>query len=82
MACQAMHMTVTIRNPAIGKQDGDLVQRLRGVRPEVPHHLRTFQVALRQAFLGVDKIGKLQRVADKEYTGVLLQQCPSCNSSV
>ncbi|MNG09668.1 hypothetical protein D3C84_930950 [compost metagenome] len=76
MAAEAVHVTVAVRDTPIREQDGDLVQRLRRVRPEVPHHLCTFQVALRQAFLGVDEIRELQRVANEEHWRVIAHDVP------
>ncbi len=55
----AVHVPIAVRNTAVGEQNGDLVQCLRRVRPEVPHHLSAFEIALRQALLGVDEVRKL-----------------------
>ncbi|MNM77068.1 hypothetical protein D3C81_889100 [compost metagenome] len=76
MAAEAMHVTVSIRDTPVGEQDGDLVQRLGRMRPEVPHHLRAFQVALRQALLGVDKVGEFQWVTDEEHWSVVANDVP------
>ncbi|MCY1436439.1 hypothetical protein D9M71_525650 [compost metagenome] len=46
------------------------------MRPEVPHRLGTFQVALRKTFLGVDKVGKLQRVTNEEHWRVVTDDVP------
>ena len=76
VATEAVHVTVAVRNAAIRKQNGDLVQRFGRMRPEIPHHLRTFQVALRQTLLGVNEVRKLQRIADEEHWRVVANDVP------
>ncbi|MNF54933.1 hypothetical protein D3C84_363770 [compost metagenome] len=76
VAAEAMHVTVSIRDTPVGEQDGDLVQRLGRMRPEVPHRLGTLQVALRQTLLGVDKVWKLQWITNEEHGGIVANDVP------
>ncbi|MNI67131.1 hypothetical protein D3C73_1227430 [compost metagenome] len=76
MAAKAVHVTVAVRDAAIGKQNRDLVQCLRGVRPEIPHGLSTFQIALRQTLLGVDKVREFEWVTDEEHGCVVAHDVP------
>ncbi|MNE29201.1 hypothetical protein D3C80_1226750 [compost metagenome] len=76
VAAKAMHVAIAVRNATIGKEDGDLVQRFWGMRPEVPHHLSVLQVGLRVALLGVDKVRELQWVANEEHWRVVTDDVP------
>ncbi len=38
VAAETVHVAITVGRTAIGKQDGDLMQRFRRKRPEIPHH--------------------------------------------
>src|ERR1700730_12426106 len=76
MAAEAIHVPVTIGSTAIGEQNGDLMKRSRGQRPEVPHHRRRFQISLRVALLGVNEVTKFQRVADEKDWCVISDQVP------
>jgi hypothetical protein len=76
VAAKAVHVAIAVRNATIRKQDGDLVQRFGRMRPEVPHHLRAFQVALRQALLGVDKVREFQRITNEEHRRVVANDVP------
>ncbi len=76
VATEAVHVAVAVRNATIGEQNGDLVQRFRRVRPEIPHHLRAFQIGLRQALLGMNEVREFQRVTDKEHGGVVAHDVP------
>ena len=76
VAAEAVHVTVAVWNATVRKQDRDLVQRLRRVRPEVPHHLRAFQVGLGQTFLGVNEVREFKRVTDKENRRVVPDDVP------
>ncbi|MNP01759.1 hypothetical protein D3C76_935860 [compost metagenome] len=46
------------------------------MRPEVPHRLCTFEVALWQALLSVDKVRELEWVANEEYRRVVANNVP------
>ena len=71
VASVAVHVPVAGRVAPVTHQIGDLVDRLRGVRPEVPLHLLAAQVGGRVALLRVDEVGELQGVVDEEYGGVV-----------
>ena len=71
VAAVTVHVAVRPRGTTVGKQYGDLVYRLRGERQEVPEHVRVLEVRRRVPLLGVDEVGELQRVADKENGGVV-----------
>ena len=61
---------------AVRHEDGDLVQRLRRLRPEVPHGHGAPQVRLRMPFLGTDEVRELVGVANEEDRGVVPHQIP------
>ncbi|MNF77545.1 hypothetical protein D3C84_596950 [compost metagenome] len=52
------------------------MQRLWRMRPEVPHRLSAFEVALRQTFLRVDKVREFQRITNEEYGRVIADNVP------
>ena len=66
MAAITVHVAVTGGQTAIAKQDCNLVQRLRVERPKIPLHISIPQVSLGMAFLGVNEVGELMRIADEE----------------
>jgi len=53
-----------------------LVQRFGNEAEEVPESIGIFHVRLRVALLGVDEVGKLQRVADEEDRRVVAHHIP------
>ncbi|MNP59319.1 hypothetical protein D3C76_1543060 [compost metagenome] len=63
MAAKAMHVPITIRHAAVAHDDGDLVQGLWQVGPEVPVVLRAAHTGARVALHGVVEVRKIQRVA-------------------
>jgi len=76
VTAEAVHEPITIGDATIGKQDGDLMQRLGRVRPEIPHHLRALQIAPWVTLLRMDEIRKFQRIADEEDRRVVTHQVP------
>ena len=71
VASVAVHVPVAGRVAPVAHQISHLVDRLGGVRPEVPLHLLAAQVGGRVALLRVDEVGELQGVVDEEYGGVV-----------
>ena len=55
----------------IREEDHDLVDRLRVLGEVVPEHVGVLQVGLGITLLGVDKVGELSGVTDKEHGGVV-----------
>ena len=73
---EAVHVAVARRDAAVGHDDGDLVQRLGQVGPEVPVVLGVAQVGARVTLDGVVEVGELQRVAEEEDRGVVADDVP------
>ena len=67
----SVHVPVAVRGAAIRHQDGDLVESLWGVAPEVPSHVGVLHTRLRVSLLAVDEVRELDRVLDKEHGGVV-----------
>ena len=76
VAAEAVHVAVAVGRAAVAEQDRDLVQALGRLAPEVPLHLGRFQVCPRVALLGVDEVGKLDRILDEEHRRVVADQVP------
>ena len=76
MRAEAVDVAIALRQAAVGHQDGDLMQALRRQRPEVPHRGRRAHVGFRVALLGVDEVGKLERIAHEEYRRVVADDVP------
>ena len=76
MTSETVHVAKILRNPPVTHQDHDLVQSFWWQTPEVPHRRVTSQVCLRIPLLRVNKIGKLQRIPDKENRRVIPDQIP------
>jgi DNA-binding transcriptional LysR family regulator len=66
MTAETVQVPVAIGSTAIGEENSDLMERFRRQRPEIPHHRGRFQIGLRVALLGMDKVAKFQRVADEK----------------
>ena len=71
-----MHVAVGLRDAAVAHDDGDLVQRLGQVGPEVPVVLGAAQVRARVALDRVVEVGELQRVAEEEHRRVVADEVP------
>ena len=76
MTSEPVHMTEISWNTPVTHQNHHLMQCLRRQAPEIPHRRVTPQVRLRVSLLRVNKIGKLQRVPDKENRRVIPNQIP------
>ena len=76
MTSEPVHMTEISWNTPVTHQNHHLMQCLRRQAPEIPHRRVTPQVRLRVSLLRVNKIGKLQRVPDKENRRVIPDQIP------
>jgi len=67
----AVHVTVAIRGTTVREQNEDLVKSLGRVGPEVEGGVGVLQVVNWVALLGVDEIGELDGVLNKEDWGVI-----------
>ncbi|CFP67595.1 Uncharacterised protein [Bordetella pertussis] len=76
MRAEAVLLAIVLRQSAIAHQDGDLVQRFRVERPEVPGGGGVAQVGLGVALLGMDEVGELERIANEEHGRVVADQVP------
>lgn len=77
-----VHVTVTVRNAAVGKQNHDLVSALRSESDEIPEHVVIFQMRHRVSLLSVDEACEQQGVADEENRRVVAHQVPDSLISV
>src|SRR5580704_12170575 len=71
-----MHVAERLGNATVGHDNGDLVQRLRKVRPEIPVAVRAPQARPRITFDRMVEIRKLQRIAKEEYGSIVSDQIP------
>ena len=67
----AVHVSVSIGGTAVREKNGDLVERVWGVGPEVPSHVWVTQVGLGVSLLAVNKVRELDRVLNEEHWGVV-----------
>ena len=72
----AVHVAQRGGNAAVGEQRGDLMQRLRRQAPVVPLHGVVAQAGGRVAFLRVNEIGELERIAHEEHRCVVAHHVP------
>ena len=72
----AVHEAWAEGDAAVGHENGDLMQALRRQRPEVPHGRVRAQVGFGMPLLRMDKVGKLQRIANEKDRGVVAHQIP------
>jgi len=71
-----MHVAERLRDSAIAHDNGDLVQRLRKVRPEIPVAVRAPHARPRITFDRVVEIRELERITKKEYGSIVSDQIP------
>ena len=76
MRTEAVHMTVAGWNTAVAHDDGNLVQRFRQQRPEVPVVCCRTHIGARITFDGFVQVGELTRVAQEEYGCVVADHIP------
>jgi hypothetical protein len=62
----SIYMSVTIRSTSVREKNGDLVERLRSVGPEIEHSVGISQVGLRVSLLGVKEVRELHWVLNEE----------------
>ena len=67
----SVHVSVAVGGTAVGHQNGNLVESLRGVAPEIPGHVGVLHAGLWVSLLAVDEIGELDGVLDEEDWGVV-----------
>lgn len=82
MRSVAVHMAEVQWRASIGHEHSHLVHAFRNQTPEIPDHVRTLQVGLRVAFLGVDEIREFLRIADEEHRRVIPSHVPIALLSV
>src|SRR5260370_41089979 len=71
-----MHVAERLRDSAIAHDNGDLVQRLRKVRPEIPVAVRAPHARPRITFDRVVEIRELERITKKQYGSIVSDQLP------
>src|SRR5580698_10055433 len=64
------------RDSTIAHDNGDLVQRLGKIRPEVPVAICTAHAGSRIALDGVVEVGELERITNEKDGGVVSNQVP------
>jgi len=67
----SIHVAVAIRCTSVAHQDSDLMESLRGVRPEIEGHVGVLDALSRMSLLAMDKVGELDWVLDEEDRGVV-----------
>ena len=76
VAAEEMHVTKAFRDATIGHDDGDLVQRLRQQRPEIPVVVRAAKPGARIALDGVVEVREAQRIAEEKYRRIIADDVP------
>ena len=67
----SIHVAITNGGSTVRHEDGDLVESLRRVGPEVPGHLSALNTSLRVSLLRVNEIRELDWVLDEENWSVV-----------
>lgn len=67
----AVHVAVTIGGASVTHQDSDLMESLRGVRPEIEGHVGVLDALGRVSLLAMDEVRELDWVLDEEDRGVV-----------
>ena len=67
----AVHVSVSIGSSTIRHKDGDLMEGLWRIRPEVPGHLSGLNTSLWVSLLAVDEIWELDWILDEENWSVV-----------
>ena len=76
MAAVAVEVPVGGGDAAVGEEDGDLVEGLGALRPEVPLHVHVAEVGPGVPLLGVDEHLELVWIADEEDGRVVSDEVP------
>ena len=76
MAAEKVHVAEALRDAAVGHDDGDLMQRLRQQRPEIPIVVRAAQPGARVALDRMVEVRKPQRIAEEEDRRVVADDVP------
>jgi len=76
MAAEQVHVAEALRDAAIGHHDGDLVQRLRQQRPEIPVIVRAAKPRARVALDRVIEVREPQWIAEEEHRRVVADDVP------
>src|SRR3984893_3000140 len=71
-----MHMAERLGNATVGHDNGDLVQRLRKVRPEIPVIVCASHASSRISLNRMVQIRKLQRIAKEEERSIVTHKVP------
>jgi len=66
VSAESIHMTVSIRDSTVRKQEHDVLDTLRSEADEVPGHIWISAISLWISFSTVDNIRKLNRISDEE----------------
>src|SRR6266851_590849 len=76
VAAKAVHMAERARDSTIAHDNGDLVQSLGEIRPEVPVAICAAHAGSRIALDGVIEIGELERITNEEDGCVVSNEVP------
>ena len=74
MGTVSVHVSVAIWSSTVRHENGDLMEGLRGVGPEVPGHLCRLNSSLRVSLLAMDEIWEFDRIVDEENRSVVSDQ--------
>ncbi|MGY2982932.1 hypothetical protein ACVI1K_000279 [Bradyrhizobium sp. USDA 4508] len=76
VAAEAVLVTEAFRDAALAHDDGDLVQRFRQQRPEIPVHVGVAHPRARMPLDGVVEVDEAQGVAEEEHRRVVADHVP------
>ena len=76
VAPKAVHVAVGSGNAALAHRDGDLMEGLRQIGPEVPVVLSAAKVRTRVSLHGVVEVGELKGIAQEEDGRVVAHEVP------
>ena len=71
MGTVSIHESVAVWGTSVGEEDGDLMEGLRSVLPEVEDLVGISQIGQRVPLLGVQEVGELDGIVNEEYRCVV-----------
>jgi len=76
MTAVSVHVSEAVGSASVAEHVCYLVDSLWYIAPEIPYHIRVFQVGLRVTLLCMDEIWELHWVTDEENWGVVASHVP------
>ena len=78
VAAVAVHIAIRFWRAAIRKENCYLMKRLRRQRQKIPEHVGILKIGAGMAFLRMNEVRKLQRIADEEDRRVVPDHVGNC----